>query len=133
MRGKHLLWQWDFRCLLPTVCGLLFGSFLCWLGYTSLLGLQEDARKANYDFPMPIYSGHSEALSFADLEDNLRIWRNIARFGFWVALISLPFVPVFGVKFCRRYFSAKARYQRIVDREERLEEERRRRREGCGQ
>ena len=50
--------------------------------------------------------------------------------GMWTIIFSLLGIPLFGVVFCRRYFSAEARYRRIVDREERLEAERRRRREG---
>lgn len=55
-------------------------------------------------------------------------------FHFSVVVVLLSFLGsiVFGVLFCRRYFSAEARCQRRLDFEDRLEEERRRRRKGGG-
>lgn len=126
---SHLLWRWDFKGLLASVCGLLIGMFL------------RNSAITEHDF-LVIPSGLSrqeEPVAIAwfnsvrdELEESARFWGG-------VSFLSLIGVLVFGALFCRRYFSAEvqfclryfsaeARYRRIVDREERLEAERRRRR-----
>ena len=68
--------------------------------------------------------------SAEEMWEKMRWYAFLFELGCWIFSCSLLGVLVFGSVFCRRYFSAEARYRRILDREEWLDAERRRRQEG---
>ena len=124
---SHLLWRWDFVGLLASVCGLLFGLFL-----TFFIGLsaQRDLKlKLDY-YGLPITYGPEVIVSMEQWELAFYEFGEMAQIGEGIAFLSLPGVLIFGALFCRRYFSEEARSRRILDREEWLDAERRRRQEG---
>ena len=99
---KHLLKRWDFFGLLFSLCGVVLGVF--WMLYWRRINhYSQDWMGVDLNLVVPAFE-----------------------FGFLAVCGGFLF---FCVVFCRRYFSAEARCRRIVDREERLEAERRRRRE----
>ena len=108
---SHLLWRWDFWGLLSSVC--------MGLGCYCLPRLLVGGAQANLD------SGDVDGAEIVMLMlDGLFPFLLV---GFW---LSFPCGLFFGVKFCRRFFSAEARSRRILDREEWLDADRRRRQEG---
>ena len=128
---SHLLWRWDFVALLASVCGLLIGMFLRNSAITEHDFLAIPSGLSGREYLVAIDWFHSVR---DELEESARFWGS-------VSFLSLIGVLVFGALFCRRYFSAEierclryfsaeARLRRRVDYEERLEEDRRRRREG---
>lgn len=124
---NHLRSGWDWNWLVASVCVFLFGAFLILVGDSVQRGLNKAAQRSNYMFPME-YGGW-EIASLLEWHGKFDKSGVMVEVGFWIAQPSLLGVLVFGLVFCCRYFSAEARYRRMVDREERLDAERRRRRE----
>lgn len=127
---NHLRSGWDWNWLVASICGFLFGAFLIWAGDS----MQKDMNRAIDEdddgrFPLVVW-GETVFTNQAQFNKTFEMHGRVFIFGFWIALPSLLGVLIFGVKFCRRYFSAEARYRRILDREEWLAAERRRRQEG---
>ena len=127
---SHLLPGWDWNWLVTSVCGFCFGVFLIWGGD----GMQEDMNRAIDEdddgrFPLVVW-GETVFTNQAQFNKSFEMHGRVFIFGLGIALPSLLGVLVFGSVFCRRYFSAEARYRRIVDKEEWLAADRRRRQEG---
>lgn len=116
---NHLLWRWDFIGLLSSV-GTGFG---CWGMYHFLRGV--------------MWSVANQAIRTEEDAEFVLFMASLLPVFKWIMLLlsrlfllSFPCGLFFGVFFLLRFFSAKARYRRIVDREEGLKAERRRRQEG---
>ena len=117
---SHLLPGWDWNGLVVSVCCFLVGLFCWWFGRSTFYGLRDHYDRVG-DIGIEDPEGFYHTLKGANL-----FWD----FGGWIVFLSFPCVLVSGFVFCRRFFSAEARYRRIVDREEGLKAERRRRQEG---
>ena len=127
---NHLLWRWDFKGLLVFVCGFPLGWVLMFPFGDWAQGRLKQAAREDPDQSFPIEFGGVELKSLEEAMSLFNFMDGVFLTGVWVVFLSLFGVLFFGVKFCRRFFSAEARYRRIVDREDWLAAERRRRQEG---
>ena len=127
---SHLLWRWDFKGLLVFVCGFPLGWVLMFPFGDWAQGSLKQAAREDPDQSFPIEFGGVELKSLEEAMSLFNFMDGVFLTGVWVVFLSLLGVLFFGVEFCRRYFSAEARYRRIVDREDGLKAERRRRQEG---
>ena len=125
---SHLLPGWDWNGLVVSVCGLLGGLVLMGVSaseesvfrhiFESALEDEDSAMILWMELGMP---------SAEEMWEKMRWYAFLFELGCWIVFLSFPCVLVSGFVFCRRYFSEEARYRRIVDREEGLKAERRRR------
>ena len=128
---SHLLPGWDWNGLVVSVCCLLGGLVLMGVSAWEESVFRSVFESALWDDDSFMILWMELGMPSAEeMWEKMRWYAFLFEVGDWVFTISLVCALCFGVVFCRRYFSAEARYRRILDREEGLKAERRRRQEG---
>ena len=128
---SHLLPGWDWNGLVVSVCCLLGGLVLMGVSASEESVLRSVVESAlGDDDSFMILWMELGMPSAEEVREKMRWYAFLFELGCWIFSCSLLGALYFGLVFCHRYFSAEARYRRILDREEWLDAERRRRQEG---
>lgn len=89
---NHLLWRWDFKWLLASICVLLFGLFLLWAGDSGQSFLKQALDEHQY---YPVKWASHVFWSYEEWESEFNNFGSMAMTGVKIGLISLLGVLVF--------------------------------------